>query len=63
VILDDATSEIYYAQLTEEESTLTVMAGLKEVIQSKGFSVLCTAIAAAISGSPRRREARSMPIG
>jgi hypothetical protein len=36
VILDDATTEIYYAQLTEEESTLTVMAGLKEVIQSKG---------------------------
>ena len=36
VILDDATSEIYYAQLTEEESTLTVMAGRKEVIASKG---------------------------
>jgi len=36
VVLDDATSEIYYAQLTEEESTLKVMAGLKEVIQSKG---------------------------
>ena len=36
VILDDATSEIYYAQLTEEESTLTVMAGLKEVIAHKG---------------------------
>src|SRR5579872_2694539 len=36
VILDDATSEIYYAQLVEEESTLTVMAGLKEVIESKG---------------------------
>src|SRR5215467_1735252 len=36
VILDDATSEIYYAQLTEEESTLTVMAGLKEVIEKKG---------------------------
>jgi hypothetical protein len=36
VILDDATSEIYYAQLTEEESTLTVMSGLKEVIESKG---------------------------
>jgi hypothetical protein len=30
------TSEIYYAQLTEEESTLTVMAGLKEVIERKG---------------------------
>ena len=26
VILDDATSAIYYAQLAEEESTLTVMA-------------------------------------
>ena len=37
VILDDATSEIYYAQLTEEESTLTVMAGLKEVIEAKGI--------------------------
>jgi hypothetical protein len=36
VILDDATSEIHYAQLTEEESTLTVMAGLKEVIAHKG---------------------------
>src|ERR1017187_8263710 len=32
VILDDATSEIYYAQLVEEESTRTVMAGLREVI-------------------------------
>ena len=29
VILDDATSEIYYAQLVEEESTVTVMAALK----------------------------------
>jgi transposase len=36
VILDDATSEIYYAQLVEEESTATVMAGLKEVIKRKG---------------------------
>src|ERR1700751_258557 len=36
VILDDASSEIYYAQLVEEESSLTVMAGLKAVIQSKG---------------------------
>ena len=36
VILDDASSEIYYAQLVEEESTLTVMAGLKEVIESRG---------------------------
>ena len=36
VILDDATSEIYYAQLVEEESTRTVMAGLREVIERKG---------------------------
>ena len=37
VILDDATSEIYYAQLVEEESTRTVMAGLAEVIESQGI--------------------------
>ena len=37
VILDDATSEIYYAQLVEEESTRTVMVGLREVIQNKGL--------------------------
>jgi len=36
VILDDASSEIYYAQLVEAESTVTVMAGLKEVIERKG---------------------------
>ncbi|MGA9904745.1 MAG: ISNCY family transposase [Candidatus Sulfotelmatobacter sp.] len=36
VILDDATSEIYYAQLVEEESTATVMAGLRDVIERKG---------------------------
>jgi hypothetical protein len=36
VILDDATSEIYYAQLVGEESTATVMAGLREVIERKG---------------------------
>jgi hypothetical protein len=37
VILDDATTEIYYAQLVEEESTRTVMAGLLEVIESEGL--------------------------
>lgn len=36
-VLDDATSEIYYAQLVEEESTLTVMAALREVIERKGL--------------------------
>ena len=33
VILDDATSEIYYAQLAEEETHATVMAGLRAVIE------------------------------
>jgi transposase InsO family protein len=37
VILDDATSEIYYAQLVEEESTRTVMSALRELIESKGL--------------------------
>jgi transposase len=37
VILDDATSEIYYAQLVEEESTRTVMLGLREVIETRGL--------------------------
>src|SRR3954453_6244859 len=37
VILDDANTEIYYAQLVEEESTRTVMAGLREVIETEGL--------------------------
>jgi transposase len=36
VILDDATSEVYYAQLVEEESTRTVMGALREVVEQKG---------------------------
>jgi hypothetical protein len=36
VVLDDATSEIYYAQLVEEESTRTVMAALRAVVETKG---------------------------
>src|SRR6266487_954508 len=37
VILDDATSEIYYAQLVEEESTATVMAALRAVVERHGL--------------------------
>src|ERR1700704_1279646 len=37
VIMDDATSEIYYAQLVAEESTRTVMTALREVIEQKGL--------------------------
>src|SRR5499433_125337 len=36
VILDDASSAIYYAQLVEEESTVTVLAALREVVERKG---------------------------
>ena len=35
--LDDATSELYCAYLVDEEGTLTVMAGLKEVIEKEGL--------------------------
>jgi transposase len=37
VLLDDATSEIYHAQLVDAESTGTVMAGIREVIETKGI--------------------------
>src|SRR5215831_11571089 len=37
VIMDDATSEIYYAQLVEQESTRTVMTALRAVIEQKGL--------------------------
>ena len=36
VILDDATTEIYYARLVEAESTRSVMLGLRKVIETKG---------------------------
>lgn len=37
VIMDDATSEIYYAQLVEEESTRTVMTALRQVLEERGL--------------------------
>jgi transposase len=37
VILDDASSEIYYAQLVEEESTMTVLRAPREVIEQQGI--------------------------
>jgi transposase len=36
-ILDDATSEIYYAQLVEEEGTHTVMVAVREVVEKHGW--------------------------
>jgi transposase len=40
VILDDATSEIYYAQLVEAESTRSMLRALREVVETQG--VFCT---------------------
>ena len=37
VVLDDASSEIYYAQLVEEESTRTVLAALRQVVEQQGL--------------------------
>ena len=37
MVLDDATSEIYYAQLVEQESTRTVLAALRAVVEKKGL--------------------------
>ena len=37
VFLAQDTSEIYYAQLVEEESTRTVMAALREVVEKQGL--------------------------
>jgi transposase len=40
LVMDDATSEVYTAYLVEEEGTLSVMKGLKEVIEKQG--VFCS---------------------
>lgn len=40
VILDDATGEIYYAQLVDHESTVTIMAAIRQVIETEG--VFCS---------------------
>lgn len=39
-IMDDATSEIYYGRFVDEESTESVMAGLRSVVEQKG--VFCS---------------------
>ena len=37
MVLDDASSETYYAQVVEQESTLTVLAALREVVETRGM--------------------------
>ena len=70
VILDDATSEIYYAQLVESESTRSVMTALWEVIETRcvfcslssdsggHFCVTPSVASASIRAVPRRWDAR-----
>ena len=58
VILDDATSEIYYAQLVEEEATRTVMAALWEVVETQGlFCALYSDRAGHFFRTPKAGEA------
>jgi transposase len=58
VVLDDATSEIYYAQLVEEESTRTVLQALREVVQWKGvFCALYSDRASHFFLTPKAGEA------
>ena len=35
-VMDDATNEVYYAQLVEEESTRTVLRALRQVVEERG---------------------------
>lgn len=57
VILDDATSQIYYAQLVEEESTRTVMAALREVIERNSlFCALYSDRASHFFVTPKAKE-------
>jgi transposase len=57
VILDDATTEIYYAQLVDAECTQTVMAALREVIETKGlFCSLYSDRAGHFFTTPKRGE-------
>jgi hypothetical protein len=57
VIMDDATSQIYYAQLVEAESTRSVMAALREVIETRGlFCSLYSDRAGHFFVTPKRGE-------
>src|SRR5262245_56225943 len=57
VILDDATSEIYYAQLVDQESTRTVMTAIRHVVETKGwFSSLYSDRASHFFRTPKAGE-------
>jgi transposase len=58
-VLDDATSRIYYAQLVEQESTMTVLEGLRKVIeQERIFCSLYSDGASHFFWTPREPEGK-----
>ena len=59
-MLDDATNEIYYAQLVEEESTMTMLRALRKVIEQREiFCALYSDRASDFFWTPRAGECRS----
>src|SRR5215813_13103690 len=60
VILDDATSEIYYAQLVDDECTRSIMAALRHVVENQGWFASITATELDTSFRRRRAEVRSI---
>jgi hypothetical protein len=57
-VSDDATSELYYAAFVGEESTMTVMAALEEVVGTRGvFCALYTDRASHFVWTPKAGEA------
>lgn len=57
VVLDDATNEVYWAELVEQENTRTVMRALREVISRQGlFCSLYTDRASHFVHTPRAGE-------
>ena len=58
VVMDDATNQIYYAQLVESESTRSVLAALREVIERQGiFCALYSDRASHFFVTPKAGEA------
>jgi len=56
VVLDDASSEVYYAQLVEQESTATVLAALREVVEQRGIFCSLYSDRATHFWAPRKEE-------
>jgi transposase len=57
-VMDDATGEVYYAQMAEQEDTRGVLRALREVVERKGlFCALYSDRAAHFFYTPRKGEA------